>query len=55
VIDERDADEASSISALGYREVAVMDTVMAGREGAVRLARQLLALAGDRREVPWTT
>lgn len=45
VLDARDADQAEAVRALGYSDVLVLDTVMGGREGRERLAREILDLA----------
>jgi hypothetical protein len=43
-MDRLDAEQAPAVEALGYR-VLVTDTVMAGDDGARRLARALLEFA----------
>jgi LPPG:FO 2-phospho-L-lactate transferase len=44
VLDVRDAHEAGAIRALGYADVAPLDTVMGGADGRRRLARDILGL-----------
>jgi LPPG:FO 2-phospho-L-lactate transferase len=44
VLDHRDAAEAAAIHALGYR-VVLLDTVMGGPDGRLRLAEELVLLS----------